>query len=370
MAPVVAALSSDNRFDSQICVTAQHRGMLDQVLELFDISPDVDLDLMLPGQSLSDLTGRALSGLCEVIERLSPDRVLVHGDTTTTMAASLAAYYCRIPVGHVEAGLRTGDIYAPWPEEINRRVAGVIADLHFAPTQRAQSALLAEGVDSDRIVVTGNTVIDALLTVVERLDADPALLTQAREGLPDLDDGRALVLVTGHRRENFGEGFLSLCRAIAHVADREDVCFVYPVHLNPNVQGPVHELLGGHPNVILLEPLGYLSFVDLMRRADIVLTDSGGVQEEAPALGKPVLVMREVSERPDSVEAGCARLVGTSYDRITDALHELLDHPDRRSAMVAGGSPYGDGSAAAQIADALHLHGLRTAECATAGGRT
>ncbi|MDB4734018.1 UDP-N-acetylglucosamine 2-epimerase (non-hydrolyzing), partial [Planctomycetota bacterium] len=323
MAPVHRALAQDPRFRVRVCVTAQHREMLDQVLELFGIEPEYDLDLMRPGQDLSAITGSVLEGLKGVLEEAAPDYVLVHGDTTTTMAASLAAYYARVPVGHVEAGLRTGDIYSPWPEEMNRRLTGSIATLHFAPTEAARANLLREGVDDARIAVTGNTVIDALLTMVERARAGgEGEFSERFEGI-DLD--RRLVLVTGHRRENFGGGFERICQALAELSRTPDVEIVYPVHLNPNVQEPVHRILGSLPNVHLIAPQEYLPFLFLMDRAHLIITDSGGIQEEAPSLGKPVLVMRDTTERPEAVEAGTVRLVGTDAKVIVDAARTLLE---------------------------------------------
>ncbi len=353
MAPVVHALSADPDVKSLVCVTAQHRGMLDQVLDVFDLTPDADLDLMTHGQTLHELTGRIVTGLKDVYDTMQPDRVLVHGDTTTTMGASLAAYYAQIPVGHVEAGLRTGDIYSPWPEEVNRRITSVITDLHFAPTERARQNLLNEAVPSDSIVVTGNTVIDALFNVTERLSTCREFQEAAAAELPESRSGETVILVTGHRRENFGDGFRNICKAIRHVADKEEVRFVYPVHLNPNVSGPVEELLGGHPRINLMAPLEYVPFIEMMRRSDIVLTDSGGVQEEAPALGKPVLIMRDTSERPEAIDAGCARIVGTSTERIIEELTRLVKSKDLRADMVIGGSPYGDGHSSERIVQAI-----------------
>jgi UDP-N-acetylglucosamine 2-epimerase len=353
MAPVVHALSADPDVDSLVCVTAQHRGMLDQVLDVFDLTPNADLDLMTHGQTLHELTGRIVVGLKDVYDTMQPDRVLVHGDTTTTMGASLAAYYAQIPVGHVEAGLRTGDIYSPWPEEVNRRITSVITDLHFAPTERARQNLLNEAVPSNSIVVTGNTVIDALLNVTERLSTCREFQEAAAAQLPESTSGETVILVTGHRRENFGDGFRNICTAIRHVADTEEVRFVYPVHLNPNVSGPVEELLGDHPRINLMAPLEYVPFIEMMRRSDIVLTDSGGVQEEAPALGKPVLIMRDTSERPEAIDAGCARIVGTSAERIIEELTRLVKSKDLRADMVIGGSPYGDGHSSERIVQAI-----------------
>jgi len=353
MAPLVLALQADARFACRLCVTAQHRQMLDQVLELFHLVPDDDLDLMRAGQSLAGLSARALEALDDVLQREPPDIVLVHGDTTTSFIAGLAAFYRRIPVGHVEAGLRTGNLYAPWPEEFNRRVTGIVAQLHFAPTQRAADALRGEGVPAERIHITGNTVIDALKLVSHRLDQEPALAAQQAAGLPALDPARRLILVTGHRRENFGDGFEQICAALAELADRPDVQIVYPVHLNPNVQAPVHALLSGRPNVHLIAPQDYLPFVWLLKQSFLVLTDSGGLQEEAPVLGKPVLVMRETTERPEAVEAGTAVLVGADHPRIVAAVNRLLDDEAAYHRMAHALNPYGDGTAAQQIAAAL-----------------
>jgi len=353
MAPVVRALKQDGRFDCRLCVTAQHRQMLDQVLELFDLVPDDDLDLMRDNQGLAELSARALTGLDEVLQRRQPDIVLVHGDTTTSFVAGLAAFYRRVPVGHVEAGLRTGDLYAPWPEEFNRRVVGVVARLHFAPTRRAFDALVREGVPPSHVGITGNTVIDALQAVSRRLDEDSALSARQAALLPALDPARRLVLVTGHRRENFGEGFRNICTALAELASRPDVQIVYPVHLNPNVQGPVHALLATLDNVHLIAPQDYLPFVWLLKRCHMVLTDSGGLQEEAPVFGKPVLVMRETTERPEALDAGTAELVGTDVQRIVGAATRLLDDPAAYQHMAQAHNPYGDGTAARQIAQLL-----------------
>lgn len=353
MAPVVAALAAEESIDARVCVTAQHREMLDQVLALFGIRPDFDLDLMKPGQDLTDITCGVLSGLRKVFADYRPDRVLVHGDTSTTMAASIAAFYHRVPVGHVEAGLRTGNLYAPWPEEANRKVTGVFADLHFAPTEGSRDNLLREGVDPASIRITGNTVIDALLDVAHRLDVDEGLRSSCAEQFPFLDDARRLVLVTGHRRENFGEGFERICRGLAEIARRDDVQVVYPVHLNPNVRKPVNAILAGIDNVHLIEPLDYLPFVYLMKNASIIITDSGGVQEEAPSLGKPVLVMREVTERPEAVSAGTVRLIGTDTARMVKETRRLLDDPAEYERMSKAHNPYGDGKAAERIVKTL-----------------
>lgn len=353
MAPVVKALKSNPRFQTRVCVTAQHRQMLDQVLELFEIEPDFDLDLMRSGQTLSALTERVLRGLDSVFAAWRPDMILVHGDTTTTLAASLAAYYSRVAVGHVEAGLRTGDKYAPWPEEMNRRITGAIADLHFAPTQKARENLLREGVPEKTVHVTGNTVIDALLEVKRKLEGESGLKARLKSLFPFLDENRKIILITGHRRENFGEGFEHICHALASIARRADVQLVYPVHLNPNVQEPVRRILGAADNVYLVAPQDYAAFVYLMLASAIVVTDSGGIQEEAPALGKPVLVMRDVTERPEAVLAGTARLVGTSQEKIVREVFRLLDDEDAYREMASASNPYGDGAAAARIAAIL-----------------
>jgi UDP-N-acetylglucosamine 2-epimerase (non-hydrolysing) len=355
MAPVVRALALADDWDSRVCVTAQHRQMLDQVLDLFKIAPDYDLDVMRPGQGLEDITASVLQGLSPVLDAYQPHLVLVHGDTTTTLAASLAAYYRKIPVGHVEAGLRTGNIWSPWPEEINRKVAGTIARWHFAPTEQARHNLLAEAVPAENIVVTGNTVIDALLDVVARLDADAAQQA-AFARLFGLDPAKRLILVTGHRRESFGDGFLRICDALATLAYRDDVEIVYPVHLNPNVKGPVETKLAGLPNVHLIAPQDYLPFVYLMSRADVILTDSGGVQEEAPSLGKPVLVMRETTERPEAVEAGTVKLVGTDSAQIVAEVSRLLDDQAAYKAMSFAHNPYGDGHASERILNTIRAY--------------
>jgi len=351
MAPVVAALEATDGIESRVCVTAQHRDMLDQVLHLFGIRPDADLNVMKANQTLTDVTANVLRGMEGVLDGMKPDRILVHGDTTTTLAATLAAFYKRIPVGHVEAGLRTGDLYAPYPEEMNRRLTDGIADMMFAPTEGSRRNLLRENIPEGRIFVTGNTVIDALLDVTARLRDDPALAAGQARLFPFLaeDDGKRVILVTGHRRENFGGGFLEICNALAELAEREDVRIVYPVHLNPNVQEPVRRIVGNHPRIHLLPPLDYLPFVYLMDRADIILTDSGGIQEEAPSLGKPVLVMREVTERPEAVEAGTVKLVGADAKRILAAAHDLLDDASAYAKMSRAHNPYGDGTASERI---------------------
>lgn len=359
MAPLVKALEADAFFTAKVAVTAQHREMLDQVLELFEITPDYDLNLMKPGQDLYDITTKVLLGLRDVLKEFQPDLVLVHGDTATTFAASLAAFYQQIPVGHVEAGLRTGNLYSPWPEEANRLLTGRVAHWHFAPTERNQDALIAEQIAADRIVVTGNTVIDALQLVVQKIAESPALQQKIQSTLQaaglqvDVKDKR-YVLVTGHRRENFGEGFESICSALSKLAtDNPTTHFIYPVHLNPNVQAPVKRLLGGLDNVHLIEPLGYEPFVFLMQHAYLVLTDSGGVQEEAPGLGKPVLVMRDTTERPEAIEAGTVKLVGTDAELITTEVQRLLDDEGLYKQMSRAHNPYGDGQASQRIIDFL-----------------
>lgn len=353
MAPVVKALAGDAAFDAKVCVTAQHRQMLDQVLDLFSIKPDFDLNLMKPGQDLSDITSNVLLGMRSVYQQWLPDIILVHGDTTTTLAASLSAYYAKIKVGHVEAGLRTHNKYSPWPEEMNRKITGAVTDIHFAPTEKARANLLAEGVSSDVIHVTGNTVIDALLDVVQRVRTDTVLKTRFEDQFNILNPNKRLMLVTGHRRENFGSGFENICQALAQLAQRSDLEIVYPVHLNPNVQEPVRRILANVPNVHLIEPLDYLPFVYLMDRSTLMITDSGGVQEEAPSLGKPVLVMRDTTERPEAVDAGTVKLVGTDQGSIVCEANTLLDDAAAYDAMARAHNPYGDGQAAIRIRDTL-----------------
>ncbi|PTR21143.1 non-hydrolyzing UDP-N-acetylglucosamine 2-epimerase [Pseudomonas sp. GV085] len=354
MAPLALALAADERFEAKVCVTGQHREMLDQVLGLFAIEPDFDLNIMKPGQDLTDVTSAILQGLKTVLAEFKPDIVLVHGDTATTFAASLAAYYQQIPVAHVEAGLRTGNLYSPWPEEGNRKLTGALANLHFAPTETSQANLLREGVNPDTIVVTGNTVIDALLDVVKRLDQDQALLAQASAPAAFLNPARKLILVTGHRRESFGDGFERICQALMEVAQQHpEVDIVYPVHLNPNVREPVNRLLTGIHNIYLIEPLDYLPFVHMMSRAHIILTDSGGIQEEAPSLGKPVLVMRDTTERPEAVAAGTVKLVGTETADIARELNRLLTDTVAYRTMSYAHNPYGDGKACQRIIEAL-----------------
>lgn len=356
MAPVVKALQArPDQFKTLVCVTAQHRQMLDQVLALFQIVPDFDLDIMKPGQDLFDVTGNVLQGLKRVLETERPDIVLVHGDTTTTFAASLAAYYCRVSVGHVEAGLRTGDKFAPFPEEMNRRLAGALSDVHFAPTETARANLLREGVPAAAIHVTGNTVIDALLAVVKSTESDAAIKEGMDQRFAFLDPAKKLILVTGHRRENFGEGFENICHALAEIAgSHPGVEILYPVHLNPNVQEPVRRILGEkHPNIHLIEPVDYLPFVYLMNRSFLIITDSGGVQEEAPTLGKPVLVMRDTTERPEALAAGTVKLVGTDRKTIVRETAILLTDPAKYREMSMAHNPYGDGTAAERIANLL-----------------
>ena len=353
MAPVIKALAAVPDIDVRVCITAQHREMLDQVLALFEITPDYDLDIMTPGQDLYAITTGVLNGLKAVLKRDSPDLVLVHGDTTTTLAASLASYYARIPAGHIEAGLRTGNIYSPWPEEINRKVAGSVCSLHFAPTERARQNLLHEGISADSIHVTGNTVIDALLDVADRLKTNSVLADAMAARFDFLDPNKRLLLVTGHRRESFGGGFERICQALSELSTRDDLQIVYPVHLNPNVQNPVNRMLSAADNVHLLEPQDYLPFVYLMTRAHIILTDSGGVQEEAPSLGKPVLVMRETTERPEAVTAGTVRLIGTDVAAIIANVAELLTNPSAYEAMSRAHNPYGDGKASQRIIEQL-----------------
>jgi len=354
MAPLVHALEKDPHFEAKVCVTAQHREMLDQVLNLFSIVPDYDLNIMSPGQGLTEITCRILQGLKPVLESFKPDVVLVHGDTTTTTAASLAAFYQRIPVGHVEAGLRTGDIYSPWPEEANRTLTGHLATYHFAPTENSRQNLLRENLSDKHIFVTGNTVIDALYWVRDRVMNDEALRADLSSRYPFLDNGKKMILVTGHRRESFGQGFEHICHALAEIAsNNSDVQIVYPVHLNPNVREPVNRILDHVENVILIDPQDYLPFFWLMNHAWLILTDSGGIQEEAPSLGKPVLVMRETTERPEAIDAGTVRLVGTDSQRIVDEVTRLLRDEDEYQRMSRAHNPYGDGHACERILLAL-----------------
>lgn len=354
MAPLVKALADEEDIDAKVCVTAQHRQMLDQVLELFEIVPDFDLDLMREGQTLGELTSGILQAIAKVYDAWQPDIVLVHGDTTTTLAASLAAFYRYIPVGHVEAGLRTGNVWSPWPEELNRRVTDAVSSWLFAPTEEAKHNLFSEGAPAAQVVLTGNTVIDALLQVKRKLDVDEALTGSIAARYPFLDPSRRLILVTGHRRESFGEPFKHFCEALRQIASRhDDVQLVYPVHLNPNVRTPVNAVLSDVPNVHLIDPQDYLPFVYLMTRSYLIITDSGGIQEEAPALGKPVLVTRETTERPEAVRAGTACLVGTHTERIVSEVGRLLDDRGQYVSMAHASNPYGDGHASERIVDAL-----------------
>lgn len=352
MAPLVRQLSNDERFDSRVCVTAQHREMLDQVLKLFDIKPDYDLDVMSAGQTLNEVTSKILIGLKPILSEFKPDVVLVHGDTATTFAASLAAYYERIEIGHIEAGLRTGNIYSPWPEEANRKLTSALASYHFAPTLSAMRNLVNEGYSKTNIHITGNTVIDALLMVKNKIETDDRINYNLSKKFDFLDPKQRMILVTGHRRESFGEGFERICQALALVAKRyKNVQIVYPVHLNPNVQEPVRRLLSHFENVYLIEPQDYLPFVYLMNRACLILTDSGGIQEEAPSLGKPVLVMRDTTERPEAVEVGAIKLVGTSIDKIVNEIGCVICNNEYENKVI--NNPYGDGLACERIIKVL-----------------
>ncbi|WP_322995288.1 non-hydrolyzing UDP-N-acetylglucosamine 2-epimerase [Castellaniella sp.] len=353
MAPIVKVLAADTGFDAKICVTAQHREMLDQVLDIFDIKPDFDLNLMKPGQDLSDITSNVLLGMRDVFSQWCPDIVLVHGDTTTSVAASLAAFYAKIKVGHVEAGLRSHDKFSPWPEEMNRLITGRLADIHFSPTEKSRANLLAESVRDSCIHITGNTVIDALLDVVQRVRSDTLAQQRFAAEFNFIDSKKRLILVTGHRRENFGQGFENICQALARLAQRPDVQIIYPVHLNPQVQEPVRRTLGKMLNIHLIPPQDYLPFIYLMDKSSLIITDSGGVQEEAPSLGKPVLVMRDTTERPEAVEAGTVKLVGTKVEVIFKETTELLDNSAAYQAMARAHNPYGDGKAASRIRDIL-----------------
>ncbi len=368
MAPLVKALQAEPaRFETIVTVTGQHRQMLDQVLHLFDITPDYDLDIMKPGQDLYDVTARILTGMRSVLAESKPDLVLVHGYTSTSTAAALSAFYAQIPVGHVEAGLRTGDIYSPWPEEMNRRITGRIATYHFSPTDMAAANLRAENVADEFIAITGNTVIDALHTVVGKIEGDPSLAEKLRADVAAMgydtarlaDGKRRMVLLTGHRRENFGEGFLNICRALQRLAQKyPEIDFVYPMHLNPNVRRPIAEMFEGKnfPNVFFIEPLEYLPFVYMMEQAYLIITDSGGIQEEAPSLGKPVLVMREVTERPEALAAGTIRLVGTDADKIVNEASQFIDDSEYYAANSLIANPYGDGNACRRILDFIARH--------------
>jgi len=353
MAPVVKALDTSSRLESKVCVTAQHREMLDQVLDLFEITPDYDLDVMTKGQDLFDITNKILSGMKNILMEYQPDIVLVHGDTTTTFAVSLACYYLKIKIGHVEAGLRTGNIYSPWPEEANRKLTGALAHVHFAPTPSSERNLLAESVNKETIHTTGNTVIDSLLWVKNKIESSADLEASVCQQLQDkyhFQVPEKFILVTGHRRESFGGGFERICQALATLARKyPDISIVYPVHLNPSVQEPVQRILTGIDNVKLIEPLEYLPFVYLMSKSELIITDSGGVQEEAPSLGKPVLVMRDTTERPEAVDAGTVKLVGTDEHRIVEVASSLLDNKDEYEKMSRSHNPYGDGKAATRI---------------------
>ena len=354
MAPLVKEFQKDSDFETIVTVTAQHREMLDQVLNLFEIVPDFDLDIMKPGQDLYEVTSNILLGLKPILQKVKPDLVLVHGDTATTMATSIASFYQQIAVGHIEAGLRTNNIYSPWPEEGNRQVTGRLATYHFAPTNESRSNLLKENVDDSRVIVTGNTVIDALLRVVEKIKSDKELEQTLISAIDKkgylLNKDKRLVLVTGHRRENFGDGFLNICQALKELAmEYEDIDIVYPVHLNPNVQRPVNEILSDVDNVYLIDPLDYEPFVYLMSRSYFILTDSGGIQEEAPSLGKPVLVMRDTTERPEALEAGTVKLVGTNLNKIVNEAKDLLDNKDEYEKMSRSHNPYGDGKACNRV---------------------
>lgn len=365
MAPLVKEFQKNDEFNTVVCVTGQHREMLDQVLHIFDIVPDYDLNIMKQGQDLYDVTSRVLLGMRDVLKEVRPDVVLVHGDTTTSTAAALAAFYQQIPVGHVEAGLRTHNIYSPWPEEMNRQLTGRIATYHFSPTPLSKQNLLHENVNESNILVTGNTVIDALYWVVDRIKSTPELSESLAGSLFDsgydihrLDSGKKLVLITGHRRENFGDGFIRMVTAIKDLTLKyPHVDFVYPMHLNPNVRKPIHEVFGEDlndlGNMFFIEPLEYLAFVYLMEKSTIVLTDSGGIQEEAPGLGKPVLVMRDTTERPEALEAGTVKLVGSNYKKIVDEVSELLDSTEAYEKMSKAVNPYGDGKACGRIVDFL-----------------
>lgn len=351
MAPVVKACKARPELEVKVCVTAQHRQMLDQVMEIFGLTADFDLNVMAPNQTLGDVTCKVLKGMEGVFAQWKPDMILVQGDTTTVMAAALAAFYQKIAIGHVEAGLRTGNLYSPWPEEANRLLAGCLATQHYAPTPRSSENLLKENKDPSTVFITGNTVIDALYEAVKIMDADAALLEKLAAQFPFLDPTKRIVLVTGHRRENFGDGFINICNAIARVAARKDVQVVYPMHMNPNVRKPVTEILGNLDNVHLIEPLDYLSFLYMMRKSYLIMTDSGGVQEEAPSLGKPVIVMRDTTERPEAVDAGTVLLVGTETDAMASAAERLLDDAIFYDKMAHAVNPYGDGKAAARIAE-------------------
>jgi len=353
LAPLLVSLKQRPEVEVKLCVTGQHRQMLDQVLSLFEIKPDFDLNIMRKGQDLTDVTTAVLTGLKELFKEYKPDRVFVHGDTSTTLATALGAFYAGVAISHVEAGLRTGNILAPWPEEANRRITSVISDKHYAPTDTARDNLIAEGISDSKIVVTGNTVIDALQMVAARLNDDEAFRASLDSQFSILDSSRKLILVTGHRRENFGSSFDDICYALAELSNRSDVQIVYPVHLNPNVQEPVNRILGAAANVHLLEPLDYLPFVYLMTKCHFIISDSGGIQEEAPSLGKPVLLMRETTERPEAVAAGSVKLVGTDRRFIVKSATELLDDTRMYEQMSQAGNPFGNGDASEKIIEDL-----------------
>lgn len=353
MAPLVLELRKRKHLEIQVCVTAQHRQMLDQVLQLFDLVPEFDLDIMQSQQDLIDITSRVLLGIRDVINQAKPDLVLVHGDTSTTFSASLAAFYLNVKVGHIEAGLRTGDIRSPWPEEMNRKLTSSLTELHFSPTETAKQNLLGEGISPDNIFVSGNTVIDALIQVVSKLQDDIVLCNALKHQFSFIDPSKKLILVTGHRRESFGDGFENICLALAKLAKSSEVQIVYPVHLNPNVQEPVKRILANIDNIFLIEPQDYLPFVYLMSICTLILTDSGGIQEEAPSLGKPVLVMRDTTERPEAVTAGTVKLVGTDTNTVVSATNKLLTDTQAYSEMAVAHNPYGDGKASENIANII-----------------
>ena len=354
MAPLILKMKKDPSFDLKVCITAQHREMLDQVLKIFGIEADYDLDLMSPGQGLVNLTGKILSSVTKVLDEVTPDLVVVHGDTTTTFSATLAAYYKRIPVAHIEAGLRTGNNYSPWPEEGNRRLTSVLADYHFAPTEISKANLISENINDDSVFVTGNTVVDALFLAKNKIESDTILERNFEKMFPFISSDKKIILVTGHRRESFGSGFERICEAVRLVAAKnKDVVIIYPVHLNPLVQEPVNRILGGLSNVYLVEPTDYLPFVFLMMKSFLILTDSGGIQEEAPSLGKPVLVMRDTTERPEGLRAGTVKLVGTASEVISSNIQLLLDDAEEYRAMSIAHNPYGDGTASEQICRVL-----------------
>ena len=350
MAPLVVNLKKNPQINSIVCVTGQHREMLDQVLDLFEINPDYDLNVMKKNQSLSEVTSRIITNLSSILDEVKPDLILVHGDTTTTFSAALSGFYHQVSVGHVEAGLRTGNIFSPWPEEANRKLVSCVTEMHFAPTKQAMINLNQENIDESKIIVTGNTVIDALMMIKDKIESNPKLENSLSENFPFIEEGKRIVLVTGHRRENFGQGFENICESLKSLAIKnKDVNFVYPVHLNPRVREPVNLLLSNIDNIHLIEPQGYLEFVYLMINSHIILTDSGGIQEEAPALGKPVVVMRDTTERPEAVSAGTVILVGTDKEKIIDAIDTLLNDQSKYRKMSMSHNPYGDGTASQKI---------------------